>query len=348
MLTRLLDLAHVVVLARVQARFERQVRHANDGVHRGADFVAHVGQKIGLECCRLLGQVLGAQQVLLGQLAFGDVDKRPDGPARRPIGFQKSMQPKQGVVHLAVCVRQVHFLVHRAHPVQRLGRILIKRRAQLVGQEVQVLHGLADELRAPHAKGLLISPVETDIAPISPFVEQGHRDGIDQRLLEVQLCRHLGFQLLLVVDIDIHAHHAHSTPMLVAEDACGLQEPAHLAIGPHDAPRVPQMVLRAVDAGIEVIAGAVTVLWVQAGQPIVARLGLRVRGKAHHHRQLGRPQNAATEQVHVKDANLSGLLRQLQPLMDFAQRHLGLARFGHILNHPQRSIGKPFHLQPPP
>ena len=37
---------HIVALPRVQVGLQRQLRHADDGVHRGADLVAHVGQKV--------------------------------------------------------------------------------------------------------------------------------------------------------------------------------------------------------------------------------------------------------------------------------------------------------------
>jgi hypothetical protein len=36
---------------------QREVRHADDGVHRRADFVAHVGQEVALGAGRLLGQL---------------------------------------------------------------------------------------------------------------------------------------------------------------------------------------------------------------------------------------------------------------------------------------------------
>ena len=45
-LSSLLDLDSVVGLARVQPGLAHQVGHADDGVHRRADFVAHVGQKV--------------------------------------------------------------------------------------------------------------------------------------------------------------------------------------------------------------------------------------------------------------------------------------------------------------
>ena len=47
-LARLLDLLHIVPLLRVHGCVQRQVAHADDGVHRRADLVAHVGQEVAL------------------------------------------------------------------------------------------------------------------------------------------------------------------------------------------------------------------------------------------------------------------------------------------------------------
>ena len=44
-LCRRVNLVDVVVLARVQSAAQRQIGHAQNGVHRRADFVAHVGQE---------------------------------------------------------------------------------------------------------------------------------------------------------------------------------------------------------------------------------------------------------------------------------------------------------------
>ena len=56
-LARALDLFEVIALAGFGGVFERQVRQTDDRVQRRADFVAHVGQEVGLEagallCCR--------------------------------------------------------------------------------------------------------------------------------------------------------------------------------------------------------------------------------------------------------------------------------------------------------
>eukprot|EP01036_Dinobryon_divergens_P041677 gene41676-55263_t len=52
---RALDLLHIVVLLRAEAAAQRQMGHAEDGVHRRADLVAHVGQEIALGPVCLFG-----------------------------------------------------------------------------------------------------------------------------------------------------------------------------------------------------------------------------------------------------------------------------------------------------
>ncbi len=59
-------LALVVVGHRVEQKFGEP----DDGVERRADFVAHVGQKVGLGLTRLLGLELRALEQFLGALAL--------------------------------------------------------------------------------------------------------------------------------------------------------------------------------------------------------------------------------------------------------------------------------------
>ena len=58
------DLADVVALLGVERRLEREVREADDGVHRRADFVAHVRQEHGLHLRGFLGLLLGREDFL--------------------------------------------------------------------------------------------------------------------------------------------------------------------------------------------------------------------------------------------------------------------------------------------
>ena len=67
---RALDQQQVAALFVVQRTVEHQIGHADDAVHRGADFVAHVGQKLAFGSAGGFGSVFGfAQRV--GRFAAG-------------------------------------------------------------------------------------------------------------------------------------------------------------------------------------------------------------------------------------------------------------------------------------
>ena len=65
MLGRTLDLADVVELLRIEPGLQGEMGHAEDGVHGGADLVAHVGEKIALGPGRALRQLIGHFQLLV-------------------------------------------------------------------------------------------------------------------------------------------------------------------------------------------------------------------------------------------------------------------------------------------
>lgn len=56
-----------LLLAAIQIRIERQLRHANDTIHRRADLVAHIRQELGLAPVRELRR-LTRRRVLLDRL----------------------------------------------------------------------------------------------------------------------------------------------------------------------------------------------------------------------------------------------------------------------------------------
>ena len=348
MLARLLDLAHIVVLPGAQPRFERQVRHADDGVHGCADLMALVRQKTGLEGGGLLRQFLGQTQALLGLLAVGDIHKRANGATRRAIGLRKTMQPEKRVVHFAIGIGQVHLLVHRLRTAQRCLRIPIEPGPFCLRQKRQVEHGLADQVFAAHAKGFFVGGIEPDVAPLRILVEQRHGNGVNQGLLKTQLLRHLRFQLFLVVDIDIDPNHTQGFSLCVADDAGGLQKPAHLAIGSHDAPGISQVGFCACNALIKVRTGALTVIGMQTGQPAGPSAGLGARRQADHGHQLVRPDDGVALQIDVVHAHLASLLGQLQPLCGLLHGHFGLPGLADVLNHPDRSRLAALQLQPAP
>ena len=76
---RVFDRFHITPLSRVQGRAQRQIRHANDGVHWGADFVAHVCQEVALGTTGRFGCLLGQFQLFLRSQSFDGLrDARSD------------------------------------------------------------------------------------------------------------------------------------------------------------------------------------------------------------------------------------------------------------------------------
>jgi hypothetical protein len=61
-------LVQIVALLRVKAGLQGQLGHADDGIHRGADFMAHIGQEVGLGAGGGLGNVACFAGVLFGDL----------------------------------------------------------------------------------------------------------------------------------------------------------------------------------------------------------------------------------------------------------------------------------------
>ncbi len=98
-LARVVDLVQVAAQLRVGVRLQRQVGHADDAVHRGADLVAHVRQEVALG---LVGRI-GAR---LEFVQRGDVGR--DAQHRRHLAFR--VQGHAHAPHLAhAAVRQRKF-----------------------------------------------------------------------------------------------------------------------------------------------------------------------------------------------------------------------------------------------
>src|SRR5579883_963100 len=57
-------------------RIEREVRHPQNGVHWGADFVADIGEKLAFRPAGCLRRVFGLPQLFFDSFEIGDVDAR--------------------------------------------------------------------------------------------------------------------------------------------------------------------------------------------------------------------------------------------------------------------------------
>jgi hypothetical protein len=83
---RRLDRLQALSLVFVQWRVEHEFGHAEDGIHGGADLVAHVGQELILGAVSRLRRLLRLAQRFVQPLALRDVLDHGDGvrgPARR-------------------------------------------------------------------------------------------------------------------------------------------------------------------------------------------------------------------------------------------------------------------------
>ncbi len=229
----------------------QQVGEADDGVHRRADLVAHVGQKGALGPVGGLGGVLGGDQlggavfdqflqvvamlVQLGgnPLAFGDVaadaqhaDEPPLGVEHRGLdGFQQLPVAVVGEGHL--------FFVDRGL-VGGDGRAIL--RAEKVGQLPihEIVIGLAQDLRLPGP----VKPLETGVAGQEDALrvlqpdQVGH--GLHQRFEETALPLQRRFRPLAVGDIGVgdddpavvrfQGRHRHVEPARLARRMAGIFE----------------------------------------------------------------------------------------------------------------------------
>jgi hypothetical protein len=151
-LARGLDLLHVVELARRQPGLEHQMGHADHGIHRRADLVAHVGQEIGLGARICLGHFLRALHGLEG-LALGRDVLHHAGIAARDIlvdHLRRHAGPEAAAVlaHQLLLAAEIAVLDHLGlEPLTQLGKRCV------IG--IQDARRLADQLARPVAEHLL-------------------------------------------------------------------------------------------------------------------------------------------------------------------------------------------------
>ena len=347
--TSLVDLADVVVLALRQPRLQRQMGHANDGVHRRANLVAHVGQKVGLEHGGFFRQLFGAAQGLLGALAVGDVHQHTNHAAQAAIGAVKALQPVQRVVYLAIGIRHGHFAVYgRAPSVQGGLHIGLELHTLHFRQLGALQHGLTQQIPGLQAKHLCIGPVKAQVAALGIFVEHRHGNGVDQHLLEQHLGGHTLLQLFLFLDVHIHAHHALGHAIGVAENAGRTQKPAHPALRALHAPGVAEVGLLACQRSIHACQCAGAVFGGQTAQPGGAPVVKHALTDAVFAGQLLRPDGARAAQVNIEDTDLARLLGQLQAFTGLAHGHLDAPGFGDIVDHPDRGAAATLNVYAAP
>ena len=110
-LGRDVDLPNVVLLARGEPTLQGEVRHAEDGVQRRADLVAHVGQEVALGPVRRFRR-LARLPFGLGPPAFGQVQHEGHALIRRIVEEGGADQHRDAAAVLA----EKFFLDRDGHP----------------------------------------------------------------------------------------------------------------------------------------------------------------------------------------------------------------------------------------
>ena len=145
---RLPEDADVLALLRGQRGFPQQVRHADDGVHRRPDLVAHAGEEVALGAVRVLGGLLGLLLDLFDTFAQGDVGEGHHRPLDVPIHPDR----RPGVLggeRRSVATPQ-DFAVHpgprpRAHSTVDRALLVWIRRAVRAAVVHRLVHVLAEQ-----------------------------------------------------------------------------------------------------------------------------------------------------------------------------------------------------------
>ncbi|MNF79427.1 hypothetical protein D3C84_616400 [compost metagenome] len=203
---RAMDLFDVVTLPVVEFGSQRQVAHADDGVHRCANFVAHGGQEVALGPGRLLRGLACALHLGLGGLAIGDI--------KVPIGIHAP---------LSQCHRDSRHQYVKAFTTGALHRGLEIQHLTLRGRCEKALACLRIDPELRRIRPLEFSQtgseqtVELRIAvartPIEVSDHHGHRAAVEHgaQLGLTGLERRL--QLTALTDIAHRSAHAGFTPV---------------------------------------------------------------------------------------------------------------------------------------
>ena len=80
-------------LLRSEVCFQKQLNHADDAVHRRADFVAHVGQKTALRPIGGIGALAGVNQLPLVAFPLGNLLRNSDDSNQLPVLVANGKSP---------------------------------------------------------------------------------------------------------------------------------------------------------------------------------------------------------------------------------------------------------------
>ncbi len=208
------DLADVVALFRVERGFEGEVGEADDGVHRRADLVAHVGQEHGLHLRGFLGLGLRLTEFPGDALLFADIHQESDEPAGLTGAEPEPVHRVERDVGLAVGVLDRQLVAAASRFADDRQVLLVEAAALLLGQVVELQDSLADQEIAAGAKRPLVGLVAAD-EPASRVLDE-HRVGnrLEQRFLEGEAIGQFLRGPLALGDVREADHRAHDGAVL--------------------------------------------------------------------------------------------------------------------------------------
>ena len=314
-LRRQLHAGDILPLLAAQRRLFEQADQHHDGVHRGADLMAHIGQELALRPARLLGRQLGVAERQFGQGPLGDVTYGADQELIAVVVGERHLAGDDEVA-LAPAVGERFLVAVFATGGEHQFVLLPEDPGLLTRKEVEI--GLADQPFALGPDEGTIGVVQHDPAVLTVLDEDRigcHVDDLVEKLLGVT-----AFSLgpLGRGDIVIDSHHADGLADLVEEDLTGPPDMADFPVRPDDT-ELAFIGAAAVQGLRHRAPHPLLVLGMQQRVPpletwggLVARHAVKV---VHH----VVPDPDLTHQVPIEDAHMGGPRRQRQALLAGAQ-----------------------------
>ena len=177
-----------------------ELREADDGVQRRAQFVAHIGEEFGLAAAGELGLFLGGDQRQLGFLAVGDVERRRYHDQGLVVGI--AQQGEAVEQHAALAVRLADFLFPRAWLALAVDDLAMPlHRHPGFGVAAQRARQLADHFRGRPAEALGERAVDEHEAAVAIGGADHDRHRVDHAQQHLVTALQL-IAMALLVDLD--------------------------------------------------------------------------------------------------------------------------------------------------
>ncbi len=167
-----MDFFDIVALSGIKVCSKRQVRHADDAVHRCADFVAHVGKEFAFGSIGRFRGLLRLQQGAFGRFLGRNVNQGPDQAVNAAVGLHEHGLVEHGIGMTATAQLERYFAGERAAGFHQLTVVI---RVNILAQMTQhVIRHCADQFFFGHGKEIAECLIDAQVAPRRVF--QVHRD----------------------------------------------------------------------------------------------------------------------------------------------------------------------------